>query len=332
MRALGTCGLSITRLGFGAWAAGGGGWAFGWGPQDDASSIAAICRAVERGVNWIDTAAVYGLGHSEEVVGRALRALPAATRPLVFTKCGLEWDPADPLRSPERVTTPQTVRRSLDQSLRRLGLDAVDLYQIHWPDAHGNPLEEAWAEMVKLRDAGKVRAIGVSNFTVDLLDRCEAIGHVDSLQSPLSLLERETTRELLPWARAHGTGVLCYSPLGSGLLTDTFSAARVDALAADDWRRRPPAFKEPALGRSLALRDALRPIAERHGTTTAAVAAAWVVAQPGVSGAIVGARSPEQVEGWVSAAALELTAADEEEIVAAISSTGAGTGPFGKSS
>jgi aryl-alcohol dehydrogenase-like predicted oxidoreductase len=326
-RTFGTSGLEITTVGFGSWATGGGGWAFGWGPQDDDLSIAAIHRAVDLGVNWIDTAAIYGLGHSEEVVGRAVRALPAAARPLVFTKCGLGWDAADPMRSAKRVVTPSTVRHGIEDSLRRLGLDSVDLFQIHWPDDQGNPVEEAWAEMVKLREEGKARAVGVSNFDPDLLAGIEPVGHVDSLQPPFSLIQRETAAELLPWARAHLTGVLCYSPLGSGILTDTFTAGRIAAMAEDDWRRRPSSFNEPALSRNLSLRDALRPIAARHDATVAAVAVAWVTRWPGVSGAIVGARSQEQVDGWIGGASLGLTDEDLAEIAGAVQATGAGAGP-----
>jgi aryl-alcohol dehydrogenase-like predicted oxidoreductase len=326
-RPLGTSGLSITTVGFGSWATGGGGWSFGWGAQDDDLSIAAIHRAVDLGVNWVDTAAVYGLGHSEEVVGRAVRALPAAARPLVFTKCGLGWDAADPMGATQRIVTPSTVRHGIEGSLRRLGLDTVDLFQIHWPDDQGNPVEEAWAEMVKLREEGKARAIGVSNFDPGLLARIEPLGHVDSLQPPFSLIQRETAAELLPWARSHDAGVLSYSPMGSGILTDTFSAARVDAMAADDWRRRPPMFKEPELSRNLSLRDALRPIASRHGAPVAAVAVAWVDRWPGVSGAIVGARTAEQVDGWIGGATLELTDQDLTEIAGAVQATGAGKGP-----
>ena len=326
-RALGTSGLEISAVGFGSWATGGGGWAFGWGAQDDDLSIAAIRRALDLGVNWIDTAAIYGLGHSEEVVGRAVRALPAAARPLLFTKCGLEWDPVERMRAAERLVTPGTVRHGIEDSLRRLGVDTVDLFQIHWPDDQGNPVEEAWAEMVKVRAEGKARAIGVSNFGPELLARIEPVGHVDTLQPPFSLIQRETAAELLPWAREHGTGVLCYSPMGSGILTDTFSAARIDAMAADDWRRRPPMFNEPELSRNLSLRDALRPIAARHEATVAAVAVAWVTRWPGVSGAIVGARSPEQVDGWIGGATLALTDADLDEIAAAVRTASAGAGP-----
>ena len=326
-RPLGTSGLEISVVGFGSWATGGGGWAFGWGPQDDAQSVAAIHHAVELGVTWVDTAAVYGLGHSEEVVGRAVRALPADARPLVFTKCALEWDPADPMAPTRRIATSQTVRHGIEDSLRRLGTDTVDLFQIHWPDDEGNAVEDAWGEMVKLRDEGKARAIGVSNFDAALLERCEAVGHVDSVQPPFSLIQRETAAELLPWARAHGAGVLCYSPMGSGLLTETFSAARVAAFAEDDWRRRPPMFNEPRLSRNLALRDALRPIAARHETSVPAIAIAWVTSWAGVSGAIVGARSAQQVDGWIGAAAATLSDEDLDEIATAVSAFGAGGGP-----
>jgi aryl-alcohol dehydrogenase-like predicted oxidoreductase len=326
-RALGTTGLKITTIGLGSWAVGGGGWAFGWGPQDDGRSADAIRRAVELGINWVDTAAIYGLGHSEEVVGRALRALPAASRPLVFTKCGLDWDDADRMKQARRVVTAESVRRGAEDSLRRLGLDQVDLFQIHWPDDEGNPIELAWEEMLRLRDEGLVRAVGVSNFDLGLLERCEALDHVDTLQPPFNLISREAAEELLPWAEEHGTGVICYSPMKNGILTDSFGSARVAAMAEEDWRRSAPNFREPALSRNLSLRDALRPIAERHRATVASVAVAWTLTWPGVSGAIVGARAPEQVDGWIGAADLELSAADLDEIAAAVASTGAGSGP-----
>jgi aryl-alcohol dehydrogenase-like predicted oxidoreductase len=326
-RALGTSSLEITTVGFGSWAVGGGGWAFGWGPQDDDRSVAAISHAVERGITWVDTAAIYGLGHGEEVVGRALRALPAASRPLVFTKCGLLWDDADRMKPARRVVTAETVRRGAEDSLRRLGLDRLDLLQIHWPDDEGNAIEPAWEEMLRLREEGLTRAVGVSNFDVGLLERCEALGHVDSLQPPFNLVSRETAEELLPWADEHGTGVICYSPMKNGILTGSFSGARVAAMAEDDWRRSAPNFKEPALSRNLSLRDALRPIAERRGATVASVAVAWTLTWPGVGGAIVGARAPEQVDGWIGAAELRLSAADLDEIAAAVRATGAGSGP-----
>jgi len=327
MDSLGTSGLEITTVGFGSWAVGGGGWSFGWGPQDDASSIAAMHHAVELGINWIDTAAIYGLGHAEEVVGRAVRALPACSRPLVFTKCGLDWDAEQPMRSARRIVTPKTVRKGAEESLRRLGLDYVDLFQIHWPDAAGNPIQPAWEEMARLRTEGLARAVGVSNFGPELLDCCEALAHVDSLQPPFSLISRATALDLLAWASDHGTGVIAYSPLKNGILTDSFDAQRVAEMADDDWRRRAAPFNEPHLGRNLALRDALRPIAERRGATVAAVAVAWVLRWPAVTGAIVGARTPAQVDGWIEAASIDLTDDDLDEIAAAIATTGAGEGP-----
>ena len=326
-RPLGSSGLDITTVGFGAWAIGGGGWAYGWGPQDDADSLAAMRRALELEINWIDTAAVYGLGHSEEVVGRLLRELPARERPLVFTKCGLVWDDRNPMVEARRVLRPESIRRECEASLRRLGVERIDLYQFHRPDETGTPVEDSWNTMVRLVEEGKVRAAGVSNFDVALLERCEAIRHVDSLQPPFSLIRREAAAQEIPWCAGHDTGVIVYSPMQAGLLTDSFTAARVAALAQDDWRRRAAEFQEPNLSRNLALRDALKPIARRHGATVSSVAVAWTLAWPGVTAAIVGARRPAQVDGWIGAARLELTAADLDEIAAAITRTGAGTGP-----
>jgi len=326
-RPLGSNGLQITPVGFGAWAIGGGGWSFGWGPQDDSASIAAMRRALALGVNWIDTAAVYGLGHSEEVVGRLLREIPPANRPLIFTKCGLVWDAENPMTAPRRVLKPESIRAECEASLRRLGVERIDLYQFHWSDETGTRVEDSWAEMGRLIEQGKVRAAGVSNFNVELLARCDAVRHVDSLQPPFSMIRREVAAKEIPWCAEHGTGVICYSPMQSGILTDTFSAARVASMAADDWRSKSPEFQEPKLGRNLALRDALAAIAKRHGVTVSAVAVAWTLAWPGVSGAIVGARSPEQVDGWIGAASLELASSDLDEIGAAITRTGAGAGP-----
>jgi aryl-alcohol dehydrogenase-like predicted oxidoreductase len=324
---LGTTGIRITPVGLGSWAVGGGGWSFGWGPQDDRQSAAAIRHAAELGVNWVDTAAIYGHGHAEELVGRTVRDIPEPDRPLVFTKCGLVWDNADPMRPARRVATADTVRLGAEASLRRLGLDYVDLLQIHWPDAEGNEIEPAWEEMLKLREEGLARAVGVSNFDTSLLARCEALGHVDSLQPPFSLIRRGAANRLFAWAHSNGTGVICYSPMEHGLLTDTFTADNVKVMAQDDWRRHSKAFNPPMLEGNLELRDALRPIAERHGSTTAAVAIAWVLAWPGVSGAIVGARSPQQVDGWIDAASLVLTPADLDEIAAAVERTQVGSGP-----
>jgi aryl-alcohol dehydrogenase-like predicted oxidoreductase len=326
-RALGTRGLEITTVGFGAWAIGGGGWSFGWGPQDDKASEETMRRAIELGVNWIDTAAVYGLGHSEEVVGSFLRSLPASERPFIFTKCGLVWDDRNRMQEPKRLLKPESIRAECEASLRRLGIERIDLYQFHWPDETGTPVEDSWAEMLRLIEEGKVRLGGVSNFDVGLLDRCAAIRHVDSLQPPFSLIHREVAAQQIPWCEAHKTGVVCYSPMQSGLLTDRFNSERVARMADDDWRRRSPEFNPPNLNRNLALRDALKPIAQRHGTSVSSVAIAWVLSWPGVTGAIVGARSPEQVDGWIGAGNLELSPADIDEIARAIERTGAGAGP-----
>src|SRR4029077_12035234 len=280
-RPLGSSGFDITTVGFGSWAIGGGGWAFGWGPQDDAESVATMRHALELGINWIDTAAVYGLGHSEEVVGKLLRELPASQRPLIFTKCGLTWDAKNPMQAAKRILNPEPTRRECEASLRRLGVERIDLYQFHWPDETGTPIEDSWATMVKLTEEGKVRAGGVSNFDVNLLERCEKIRHVDSLQPPFSLINRSVAANEIPWCATHNTGVICYSPMQSGLLTDSFSRERIANLAPDDWRRRSAYFQEPNLSRNLALRDSLRPIAQRHNTSVSSVAIAWTLAWPG---------------------------------------------------
>jgi aryl-alcohol dehydrogenase-like predicted oxidoreductase len=326
-RRLGVDGPEITRVGFGAWAIGGGDYAFGWGPQDDADSIATMRHALERGVNWIDTAAVYGLGRSEEVVGRLLRDLPAADRPYVFTKCGVVWDEKDRSALPKRSLRPESIRRECESSLRRLGVERIDLYQFHWPDETGTPVEDSWEVMARLIEEGKVRWAGVSNFSVELLDRCEAIRHVDSLQPPFSLIKRRVAEGQLPWCAEHGTGVIVYSPMQSGLLTSKWTAERVAGLAEDDWRHQSTEFQSPKVERNMALRDALRPIAERHGVDVSAIAVAWTLAWPQVTGAIVGARRPEQVDGWIPAASVELSGQELDEIAAAIGGTGAGEGP-----
>ena len=230
-RSLGSSGLEITAVGFGAWAIGGGGWSYGWGAQDDQASIDAMRHAVEIGINWIDTAAIYGLGHSEEVVGRFLRSLPQSDRPFIFTKCGLIADKHNPMEEPKRDLRPESIRKECEASLRRLGIERIDLYQFHWPDETGTPVEDSWAEMLRLIEEGKVRLGGVSNFSVDLLARCAAIRHVDSLQPPFSLIRRDVAANEVPWCEAHRTGVICYSPMQSGLLTDSFSAERVAKMA-----------------------------------------------------------------------------------------------------
>jgi aryl-alcohol dehydrogenase-like predicted oxidoreductase len=324
-RPLGTTGLQITSVGLGAWAMGGGEWQGGWGPQDDAESVHAIHRAVERGVNWVDTAPAYGLGRAEEVVGRAVAQLPADERPYLFTKCGLVWEPG--ARSVSNVLAPDSVRRECDESLRRLGVDRIDLLQVHWPSHDGTPIEESWAALAGLVDAGKVAHIGVSNFDVDLLERCEAVRHVDSFQPELSLLVRDATTATLPWCAAHGTGVIVYSPMRNGLLTGRFSAERVASLPDDDWRRDHADFTEPRLSANLAFVERLRPLTERLGCSLPELAVAWTLAWPGVTGAIVGARRPDQVDGWVRAAGIELGQEELADIGAALSATGAGTGP-----
>jgi aryl-alcohol dehydrogenase-like predicted oxidoreductase len=327
---LGRTDMNITRVGFGAWAIGGGGWAFAWGDQDDSESLAAMRYAVEQGVNWIDTAAVYGLGHSEELVGRLLRDLPAADRPYVFTKCGLIWNEQDRKEVAKRIGKAASIRGEIEQSLRRLGVERIDLYQMHWPAEDGTPIEEYWQALVDLKREGKARAIGLSNHKVDQLERAERLGHVDTLQPPFSPIRRDAAAAELPWCADHDTGVIVYSPMQSGLLTGSFSEARAAALPAGDWRSRGPEFQPPKLQNNLALAAAMRPIAARHGTSVGAISVAWTLAMRGVTGAIVGARSPRQVDGWLPAARLSLTTADLDEIAGAIDRTGAGTGPVGR--
>jgi aryl-alcohol dehydrogenase-like predicted oxidoreductase len=325
-RPLGTSGLEITVLGLGAWAMGGEKWAYGWGPQDDDASIATIHHALDRGINWIDTAAVYGLGHAEKVVARALRGR-SGERPFVFTKCGQVWDERNRMGPTVQNLDPASIRRECEASLARLEVERIDLYQFHWPDQTGVPVEDSWAAMVRLIEEGKVRCAGVSNFSVALLERCEKHRHVDSLQPPFSLVRRSVAAEEIPWCERHGTGVIGYSPMQSGLLTGRFSAERLKGLPAGDWRHRSDEFRSPRLERNLALRDALAPVAARRGVSIEAVAIAWTLAWPGVSGAIVGARRPAQVDGWIGAAGLSLTAEDLDDIAAAIARTGAGAGP-----
>jgi aryl-alcohol dehydrogenase-like predicted oxidoreductase len=309
-RRLGRDGPEITAVGLGAWAIGGP-WEWGWGPTDDDESVATIQHAIHSGVGWIDTAAVYGHGHSEAVVGRALRAGDDVR---VFTKCGQPYTDEDGHAFGEDLR-PESIRAECEQSLRRLGIDAIDLYQFHWPDP-GTPVEDSWGAMAELVDEGKVRWIGVCNFTVELLRRCEPIRHVDSLQPPFNLLQPEARDELIPWCREHGTGVIGYSPMASGLLTGGFDRARMASLAPDDWRHRSSLFQEPQLTRGLELVEGLRPIAERLGCSRAALAVAWTLAVPGVTGAIVGARRPGQVDDWLPAGDLELDEPTMREIEA----------------
>jgi aryl-alcohol dehydrogenase-like predicted oxidoreductase len=328
LRQLGSSDLSITTVGFGAWAAGGGDWSYGWGPQDDLDSLAAMRRALELGINWIDTAAVYGLGHSEEVVGRLLKEMPAETRPLVFTKGGLVWNEAKRMQEPVQTLAPASIRKECEASLSRLGVERIDLYQYHWPDKTGVPVEDSWGEMSRLIDAGKVRYGGVSNYSVKLLEGCEKVRHVACLQPPFSMIRRDAAGDVIPWCARHNTGVIVYSPMQAGILTDSFNTARVAQLTEHDWRRKNPNFKSPELERNIALRDGLVPIARRHGVTVAAVAIAWTLAWTGVTGAIVGARTAKQVDGWIGGADLRLSPADLEEISRIIRSTEAGEGPI----
>jgi aryl-alcohol dehydrogenase-like predicted oxidoreductase len=325
-RPLGRTGMDISVTGVGSWAIGGPGYEWSSGPQDDAASVAALRRAVDAGVNWIDTAAVYGLGHAEEVVARALGEIPADDRPFVFTKCGVVWSEADHGARLVNNLRPASIRRECEDSLRRLGIERIDLLMFHWPDA-AVPVEESWGELSRLVDEGKVRAAGVSNFDVGLLERCERVRHVDSLEPPFSMIRRAAAADVVPWCAAHGTGVIAYSPMQMGLLTDSFDRNRVVQWAPDDIRRNDPQFNEPALSGNLALRDSLRPVAARHGTTVAAVALAWALAWQGVSGTICGARSPDQVEGWIRAGEVTLADADLDEIARGIESSGAGSGP-----
>jgi aryl-alcohol dehydrogenase-like predicted oxidoreductase len=327
-RRLGRTDMSITRVGFGAWAIGGPDWAVGWGTQDDRDSIAAIRHAIDRGINWIDTAAVYGLGHSEEVVRRALADRPAVERPFVFTKCGLVWDPSNRQAPPREVGAPASIRREVEASLKRLGVERIDLYQMHWPAEDGTPLEDYWQTLLDLKREGKVRAVGLSNHNAAQLAAAERLGHVDTLQPPFSAIRRGVAQTELPWCEANRTGVIVYSPMQSGLLSGRFTAARAKALPDNDWRSRNAEYIGEKLVANLKLADAFRPIADRHRTSVAAIAVAWTLAWPGVTGAIVGARSPVQVDGWLDAATLDLSEDDLAEIASAIEQTGAGNGPL----
>jgi aryl-alcohol dehydrogenase-like predicted oxidoreductase len=310
-RKLGNSDLNITRIGFGAWAIGGSGWEFAWGPQDDSDSVAAIQRALELGVNWIDTAAVYGLGHSEEMVARALKEW-RGRRPYVFTKCVLVWDQQGKI---SQEFNSASIRRECDDSLRRLQVNTIDLYQIHWPPADNGPaLEEAWCTMAALQKEGKVRCIGVSNFDVQQLQRAEKIAPVTSLQPPYSLIRRQIQAEILPYCLKQGIGVISYAPMASGLLTGAMTPERAAALPPDDFRSRNPEFREPRLSKNLELVERLRQAGVRHGRSPAEVAIAWTLHHPAITGAIVGARNAKQVEGVVRAADLKLSVQEMAEI------------------
>jgi aryl-alcohol dehydrogenase-like predicted oxidoreductase len=315
---LGSAGFSITTIGLGAWAIGGGGWQFGWGPQDDQASIATIRRAVDLGINWVDTAAVYGLGHSEEVVARALAEIPAGKRPLIFTKCSLVWDERGAV---SHNLQPASLRTELEDSLRRLKIDVIDLYQIHWatwrPDSAPG-IEEAWQTLAELQRAGKVRCLGVSNFTVPQMERIRPIAPITSLQPPYSMLKREIEADILPYCERHGIGVIVYSPMQSGLLSGRMTRQRVAALPSDDWRRNSPEFQEPRLSRNLQVVEVLRAIGAAHGRSPAEVAIAWTLRLPAVTAAIVGARAPAQVEEFIGAGELRLSESELARIEAAL--------------
>jgi aryl-alcohol dehydrogenase-like predicted oxidoreductase len=308
---LGQTGMEITRVGFGAWAIGGGGWEFGWGPQQDGESIAAIDRALELGINWIDTAAAYGFGHSERVVARALAG--RAERPYIFTKASLLDDGTGRVvHSLKR----DSILAEAEASLDRLGVDAIDLYQIHWPDPDQD-IEEGWSALAELKEQGLVRHIGVSNFGVAQLRRISPIAPVETLQPPFSLVDRSVENEILPYAERAGIGVIVYSPMGSGLLTGAMTAERIAAMPANDWRASDPDFTEPQLSRHLATADRLAAVGKRYGVSPGAVAVAWTLRNPAVDGAITGFRRPDQVDPIVAAAGLELTDDDVAEIEAA---------------
>ncbi len=306
---LGRAGLEITRVGFGAWAIGGSDWEYGWGAQDDEESIAAIRHALELGVNWIDTAAQYGLGHSEEVVRRAVEGVEP--RPLIFTKGG---QPEGPNRTSYQSLKRDSLRRECEGSLGRLGVDAIDLYQIHWP-IPDDEVEEGWSTLAELKEEGLVRHIGASNFSVEQLERAEAIAPVETLQPPYSLLDREVEAEILPYCGEQGIGVIVYSPMSSGLLTGRMTRERIASLPDDDWRRQSARFREPELSDALEIVERVNAVAERHGVSPGAVAVAWTLRNPAVHGAIVGFRRPDQVDPIVAAADLELSDDDVAEIL-----------------
>lgn len=312
-RLLGNSELNITPIGIGAWAMGGGGWTWSWGPQNDSDSIAAIHEALDHGINWIDTAAVYGLGHSEEIVARALKG--RNSRPYVFTKCERVWNERGEIGGSLKAAS---IRRECEASLRRLQLDVIDLYQIHWPEPDRD-IEVGWTEMARLQREGKVRYIGVSNFNVKQMQRAQAIAPITSLQPPYSLIERSIEKDILPYAKRNAIGVIVYSPMYSGLLTGAMTRERVRNFSSDDWRRRDPNFQEPPLSRNLRLAELLREMGKLDGRTAGEVAIAWTLHNPAVTAAIVGVRSREQARGILGAAEYRLTAAQAQQLEDAVS-------------
>jgi aryl-alcohol dehydrogenase-like predicted oxidoreductase len=318
LRTLGNSDLQLTSIGFGAWAIGGGNWEFAWGPQDDNESIAAIHRALDLGINWIDTAAIYGLGHSEEVVARAVKSW-SGPRPLVFTKCSMRWKAN---RSIYRSLTAKSLTQELDSSLRRLGVEVIDLYQIHWPNPE-EEIEEGWETLARFKQQGKIRWIGVSNFSVDHMKRAQAIAPITSLQPPYSMLRRAIEAEVLPFCQANNIGVINYSPMVSGLLTGAMTAERVAAFPADDWRRKAAEFNEPKLTRNLRLVELLRAIGSEHGVSAGVVAVAWTLHNPAITAAIVGGRSAAQVDGLAPALEFRLTEPEFQRIQQSLADNGA---------
>jgi len=310
----GKTGMEITPVGFGSWAIGGSGWAAAWGPQDDEEAIGAIRRAVELGMNWIDTAAVYGLGHSEELVARALKGIPEADRPYVFTKCSLVWDENGEVGNSLKA---DSVKRECEDSLRRLQTDVIDLYQVHWPNPDAE-IEEGWQALAELKEEGKVRHIGVSNFDVSQMERANGIAPVETLQPPYNMLNREVEDGILPYCQENDIGVIVYSPMRSGLLTGKMTKERAGSLPSDDWRRNSDDFNEPKLSKNLELVELLTEIGSRHGRSPGEVAIAWTLRHPAVTAAIVGGRRPDQVDGIIGAADFRLSENEIEEIENAI--------------
>jgi aryl-alcohol dehydrogenase-like predicted oxidoreductase len=299
-RQLGKTGMQITRIGLGTWAIGGGQWEFAWGPQDDRESIDTIHRALDLGINWIDTAAVYGLGHSEEIVGQAIKG---RERPYIFTKCSLIWDENGNISHSLKA---DSLRREAENSLKRLDIDVIDLYQIHWPDPEPE-IEEGWSTLAALKKEGKVRHIGVSNFNVEQMRRAEKIAPVETLQPPYSLIDRDIEKEILPYCQQNNIGVIVYSPMASGLLTGRMTRERIAHLPDDDWRKRNPEYQEPRLSRNLMLAELLADIGKQHNVTAGVVAIAWTLQNPAVTAAIVGARRPSQIEELAPAADFRLS-------------------------